>query len=121
MLNQIKEMPFYFGAWFVPLDFSSLCCIKLATVCGTPIVEQHQNWMFHFTINDCFCKIIFWLSETLKNFKTIFGCLYDLYSHYGYLQGLDGVSDPDSIHGGCEVLSGEKWSATKWMRQKATS
>ncbi|KAG2309538.1 hypothetical protein Bca4012_081427 [Brassica carinata] len=35
--------------------------------------------------------------------------------------GLDGQSDPKSIHGGCEVLSGEKWSATKWMRQKATS
>ncbi|KAI4302718.1 hypothetical protein MLD38_038435 [Melastoma candidum] len=35
--------------------------------------------------------------------------------------GLDGGSDPKSIHGGCEVLSGEKWSATKWMRQKATS
>uniref|UniRef100_A0A5B7BR66 Putative prolyl 4-hydroxylase 1 n=1 Tax=Davidia involucrata TaxID=16924 RepID=A0A5B7BR66_DAVIN len=35
--------------------------------------------------------------------------------------GLDGQSDPNSIHGGCEVLAGEKWSATKWMRQKATS
>ncbi|KAM6545710.1 hypothetical protein CsatB_026446 [Cannabis sativa] len=35
--------------------------------------------------------------------------------------GLDGQSDPNSIHGGCEVLSGEKWSATKWMRQKVTS
>ncbi|KAG9142228.1 hypothetical protein Leryth_007665 [Lithospermum erythrorhizon] len=34
--------------------------------------------------------------------------------------GLDGQSDPKSIHGGCEVLSGEKWSATKWMRQKTT-
>lgn len=34
--------------------------------------------------------------------------------------GLDGQSDPNSIHGGCEVLSGEKWSATKWMRQKST-
>ncbi|KAE8694905.1 Prolyl 4-hydroxylase 1 [Hibiscus syriacus] len=34
--------------------------------------------------------------------------------------GLDGQSDPNSIHGGCEVLSGEKWSATKWMRQKPT-
>ncbi|XP_047317278.1 prolyl 4-hydroxylase 1 [Impatiens glandulifera] len=34
--------------------------------------------------------------------------------------GLDGESDPKSIHGGCEVLSGEKWSATKWMRQKIT-
>ncbi|CAN0907843.1 Prolyl 4-hydroxylase 1 [Linum grandiflorum] len=33
--------------------------------------------------------------------------------------GLDGESDPKSIHGGCEVLSGEKWSATKWMRQKS--
>ncbi|KAJ7957337.1 prolyl 4-hydroxylase 1 [Quillaja saponaria] len=33
--------------------------------------------------------------------------------------GLDGQSDPNSVHGGCEVLSGEKWSATKWMRQTA--
>ncbi|KAF7837098.1 prolyl 4-hydroxylase 1 [Senna tora] len=33
--------------------------------------------------------------------------------------GLDGQSNPASVHGGCEVLSGEKWSATKWMRQKA--
>ncbi|MED6130894.1 Prolyl 4-hydroxylase 1 [Stylosanthes scabra] len=33
--------------------------------------------------------------------------------------GLDGNSDPNSVHGGCEVLSGEKWSATKWMRQAA--
>ncbi|RDX83853.1 Prolyl 4-hydroxylase 1, partial [Mucuna pruriens] len=31
--------------------------------------------------------------------------------------GLDGQSDPNSVHGGCEVISGEKWSATKWMRQ----
>ncbi|KAI3934669.1 hypothetical protein MKX01_012209 [Papaver californicum] len=31
--------------------------------------------------------------------------------------GLDGKEDPSSIHAGCEVLSGEKWSATKWMRQ----
>ncbi|KAL2506323.1 Prolyl 4-hydroxylase 1 [Abeliophyllum distichum] len=35
--------------------------------------------------------------------------------------GLDGQSDPSSIHGGCEVLSGEKWSATKWMRQRTAS
>ncbi|KAK4489125.1 hypothetical protein RD792_004919 [Penstemon davidsonii] len=34
--------------------------------------------------------------------------------------GLDGQSDPNSLHGGCAVLSGEKWSATKWMRQKVT-
>ncbi|KNA03390.1 hypothetical protein SOVF_209390 [Spinacia oleracea] len=33
--------------------------------------------------------------------------------------GLDGQPDPRSVHGGCEVLSGQKWSATKWMRQKA--
>ncbi|KAI3459718.1 hypothetical protein Pfo_016381 [Paulownia fortunei] len=35
--------------------------------------------------------------------------------------GLDGQSDPNSLHGGCEVLAGEKWSATKWMRQSITS
>uniref|UniRef100_A0A0D9W3K2 Prolyl 4-hydroxylase alpha subunit domain-containing protein n=1 Tax=Leersia perrieri TaxID=77586 RepID=A0A0D9W3K2_9ORYZ len=32
--------------------------------------------------------------------------------------GLDGETDPNSIHSGCPVLEGEKWSATKWMRQK---
>ncbi|KAI3907559.1 hypothetical protein MKW98_016203 [Papaver atlanticum] len=31
--------------------------------------------------------------------------------------GLDGKEDPRSVHTGCEVLSGEKWSATKLMRQ----
>ncbi|XP_074287101.1 prolyl 4-hydroxylase 1 isoform X3 [Silene latifolia] len=35
--------------------------------------------------------------------------------------GLDGNSDPNSVHGGCEVISGEKWSATKWMRQRAVN
>ncbi|XP_050214561.1 prolyl 4-hydroxylase 1 isoform X2 [Mercurialis annua] len=35
--------------------------------------------------------------------------------------GLDGQLDPKSLHGGCDVLAGEKWSATKWMRQRATS
>ncbi|GFP86776.1 prolyl 4-hydroxylase 1 [Phtheirospermum japonicum] len=35
--------------------------------------------------------------------------------------GLDGQSDPKSLHGGCEVLAGEKWSATKWMRQDITN
>ncbi|XP_012066258.1 prolyl 4-hydroxylase 1 isoform X1 [Jatropha curcas] len=35
--------------------------------------------------------------------------------------GLDGQSDPNSLHGGCEVLAGEKWSATKWMRQRPSS
>nr|XP_017231412.1 PREDICTED: prolyl 4-hydroxylase 1 isoform X2 [Daucus carota subsp. sativus] len=35
--------------------------------------------------------------------------------------GLDGQSDPNTIHGGCEVLAGEKWSATKWMRQRTFS
>ncbi|KAH9305078.1 hypothetical protein KI387_009482, partial [Taxus chinensis] len=32
--------------------------------------------------------------------------------------GLDGSVDPKSIHGGCEVLEGVKWSATKWMRER---
>ncbi|XP_078156305.1 prolyl 4-hydroxylase 1 isoform X1 [Carex rostrata] len=31
---------------------------------------------------------------------------------------LNGESDIKSVHGGCPVLKGEKWSATKWMRQK---
>ncbi|VFQ67057.1 unnamed protein product [Cuscuta campestris] len=35
--------------------------------------------------------------------------------------GLNGELDPSSLHGGCEVVSGEKWSATKWMRQRAIS
>ncbi|CAM6026275.1 unnamed protein product [Sphagnum balticum] len=31
---------------------------------------------------------------------------------------LDGSKDPSSLHGGCKVLVGEKWSSTKWMRQE---
>ncbi|KAM0864260.1 hypothetical protein ACQ4PT_044055 [Festuca glaucescens] len=26
------------------------------------------------------------------------------------------ATDPSSLHGGCEVIKGEKWSATKWIR-----
>lgn len=32
-------------------------------------------------------------------------------------QGLSGQTDYGSLHGGCRVLKGIKWSATKWMRQ----
>ncbi|KAG9142999.1 hypothetical protein Leryth_006266 [Lithospermum erythrorhizon] len=32
--------------------------------------------------------------------------------------GLDGQEDDSSLHGGCEVLSGEKWLATKWMTRR---
>jgi prolyl 4-hydroxylase len=28
----------------------------------------------------------------------------------------DNQLDPTSLHGGCPVVAGEKWSATKWMR-----
>jgi len=30
----------------------------------------------------------------------------------------DGEMDEQSLHGGCPVLKGEKWVATKWLRQK---
>lgn len=32
-------------------------------------------------------------------------------------QGLNGRLDPNTLHAGCPVLRGEKWSATKWMRE----
>ncbi|XP_064954137.1 prolyl 4-hydroxylase 1-like isoform X1 [Musa acuminata AAA Group] len=35
--------------------------------------------------------------------------------------GLDGQSDPNSLHGACPIVKGEKWSATKWLRQGAYS
>uniref|UniRef100_A0A7N1A2U9 procollagen-proline 4-dioxygenase n=1 Tax=Kalanchoe fedtschenkoi TaxID=63787 RepID=A0A7N1A2U9_KALFE len=28
----------------------------------------------------------------------------------------DGTPDPNSLHGGCPVINGTKWSATKWLR-----
>ncbi|KAM3366894.1 hypothetical protein ACQJBY_015905 [Aegilops geniculata] len=34
--------------------------------------------------------------------------------------GFDGNTDSNSLHSGCAVVKGEKWSATKWMRQKMT-
>jgi len=27
----------------------------------------------------------------------------------------DAIPDPFSLHGGCPVIEGEKWSATKWI------
>merc|ERR1712196_386149 len=30
----------------------------------------------------------------------------------------DGNFDPQSLHGGCPVVKGEKWVATKWIRQR---
>ncbi|XP_039020380.1 probable prolyl 4-hydroxylase 10 [Hibiscus syriacus] len=29
---------------------------------------------------------------------------------------LDATLDPSSLHGGCPVIRGNKWSSTKWMR-----
>jgi hypothetical protein len=31
-------------------------------------------------------------------------------------QTTDGKEDPKSLHGGCTVVSGTKWSATRWIR-----
>ncbi|KAJ4803418.1 2-oxoglutarate (2OG) and Fe(II)-dependent oxygenase superfamily protein [Rhynchospora pubera] len=28
----------------------------------------------------------------------------------------DGTQDPTSLHGGCAIIKGNKWSSTKWMR-----
>jgi 2OG-Fe(II) oxygenase superfamily len=35
-----------------------------------------------------------------------------------YSQTPDNVLDPLSAHSGCPVIRGEKWSATKWLRQQ---
>jgi len=51
--------------------------------------------------------------------RHMFASYYQCWS-IGLFQGLDGNTDPNSIHSGCPVLKGEKWSATKWMRQKMT-
>eukprot|EP00243_Klebsormidium_subtile_P008204 TRINITY_DN3824_c0_g1_i1.p1 TRINITY_DN3824_c0_g1~~TRINITY_DN3824_c0_g1_i1.p1 ORF type:complete len:324 (+),score=52.65 TRINITY_DN3824_c0_g1_i1:65-973(+) len=32
---------------------------------------------------------------------------------------LEGTVDPLSLHGGCPVVTGEKWSSTKWIRERA--
>ncbi|KAG6518768.1 hypothetical protein ZIOFF_022249 [Zingiber officinale] len=32
----------------------------------------------------------------------------------------DATLDPSSLHGGCPVIKGNKWSATKWMRVAST-
>ena len=29
---------------------------------------------------------------------------------------ISGKEDPNSLHGGCPVTKGHKWTATKWMR-----
>ncbi|EOY04916.1 P4H isoform 2 [Theobroma cacao] len=75
-------------------------------------VEGGETYFPMAGTGDCSCggKIVKGLSvKPVKGDAVLF-----------WSMGLDGQSDPNSIHGGCEVLSGEKWSATKWMRQKPT-
>ncbi|XP_062205076.1 probable prolyl 4-hydroxylase 6 isoform X2 [Phragmites australis] len=31
----------------------------------------------------------------------------------------DGTTDPDSLHGSCPVIEGQKWSATKWIHVRS--
>lgn len=64
--------------------------------------------------------VLFW-SMVSKHFKLskVKRCMQCNETKNFCMQGLDGQPDPRSVHGGCEVLSGQKWSATKWMRQKA--
>ena len=31
----------------------------------------------------------------------------------------DATTDPDSLHGSCPVIEGEKWSATKWIHVRS--
>jgi prolyl 4-hydroxylase len=42
---------------------------------------------------------------------------YDIFVLFA-LQTLEGTVDPLSLHGGCPVVVGEKWSSTKWIREK---
>ncbi|KAG6467346.1 hypothetical protein ZIOFF_074819 [Zingiber officinale] len=37
------------------------------------------------------------------------------------VEGLNGKVDPKSLHSGCPVLKGEKWTATSWMSQVRSS
>jgi len=32
--------------------------------------------------------------------------------------GASGETDPRTLHGGSPVVAGEKWVATKWLRQR---
>ncbi|KAL5196267.1 Prolyl 4-hydroxylase 1 [Glycine soja] len=68
---------------------------------------------------ECSCggKLVKGLSvKPIKGNAVLFWSMH-LTPHTYKHPGLDGQSDPNSVHGGCEVISGEKWSATKWMRQ----
>lgn len=78
--------------------------------------ETHQRRRSSLLEHGLFLQSLYWHRHESCGLLCVSYCLVSC-----VIQGLDGQSDPKSIHGGCEVLSGEKWSATKWMRQKATS
>ena len=39
------------------------------------------------------------------------------FMHWCGIQGLDGRLDFNTVHEACEVLSGTKWTAVKWMER----
>lgn len=44
------------------------------------------------------------------------------YGSYGTSeQYTEAIDDPTSLHGGCPVLEGEKWIATRWIRSASFS
>ncbi|PPD85761.1 hypothetical protein GOBAR_DD17302 [Gossypium barbadense] len=99
------------GETYFPMVFCN-CQYAFGT-----LLDMHRQFIDAFALEragtgDCSCG-----GKTVKGMsvKPIKGDAVLFWS-----MGLDGQSDPNSIHGGCEVLSGEKWSATKWMRQKPT-
>ncbi|MBA0828295.1 hypothetical protein Goarm_012987 [Gossypium armourianum] len=76
-------------------------------------VEGGETYFPRAGTGDCSCggKVVKGMSiKPIKGDAVLF-----------WSMGLDGQSDPNSLHGGCAVLSGEKWSATKWMRKKPIS
>ena len=49
--------------------------------------------------------------------RPLFLCVSSLWTELGTFQEQLGVvQDPQSLHGGCPVIKGNKWSSTKWMR-----
>ena len=71
----------------------------------SPVRNQKQNKTRLWFVCVFYCFFVFCLSvKPRKGDALLFFNLHP-----------DAIPDPLSLHGGCPVIEGEKWSATKWI------
>ena len=90
---QCTAAPFAAGTDYTTFD--SICQMKLCAVC----MAQSCDVCLHASM------------QSIAHFAAGMALLF-------YSMHLDGSNDPASLHTGCPILDGVKWTATKWIHTR---